>query len=250
MIPPPPILFSAPMVRAILDGRKAQTRRPIKGFDKAHEINMIDGKWVASGDAPTNYGGEVQMNDWYEIIKCPYGQPGDRLVVRESWKADQIWDGHKPSDIPKGEPILYTADEHATGIVPFAWGKGRPSIFLPRWASRILLEIVSVRVERLQDITATDAWAEGIGEVGKPLAALLNILIAYPKLNIGALALSMPRDFAYGDDPQIPTDRERITWVTPRAVYAALWEAINGPGSWEANPWVWAVEFKEIGGDK
>lgn len=196
------------MVRAILDGRKTQTRRTVKAPKGHTEINAIRNGYIQwKSDC-----GKFLMN-----ADCPYGKPGDRLVVRESWKADQIWDGHKPSDIPKGEPILYTADEHATGVVPFDWGKGRPSIFLPRWASRILLEVVSVRVERLQDISEEDVDAEVFG----------------------------------GDFP----DRVLPGYgfhggMSMKECFQVLWESINGPGSWEANPWVWAVEFKKIGGDK
>jgi hypothetical protein len=188
-----PILFSAQMVRTILDGSKTQTRRVAK----------------------LNYSGRVKLPgsslNWHlgdpnAVLACPYGQPGDQLKIRETWKADQIWDDFKPSQIPKGEPILYAADEHATGIVPFAWGRGRPSIFLPGWASRITLEITGIRVERLQDISEEDAKAEGV----------LN-------------------------------DEH----VTPRIRYQWLWEHINGPGSWDKNPWVWVVTFKRIeGGDK
>ena len=182
-----PILFSGQMVRAILDGRKTQTRRIVKNATgpfwnhSGYRIVMRDGFtfWETHGGIPNEYG---------PAFACPYGKPGDRLWVRETW-APAEWP-------PTGPPAVYRADE---GMFASRW---KPSIHMPRWASRINLEVVSVRVERLQDISEEDALAEGITLV------------------------------------------ERGT--SPVDQFNKLWESINGPGSWEANPWVWVVEFKRI----
>lgn len=163
-----PILFNGPMVRAILCGRKTQTRRVCK--------------------SPI-------WTDVAVVQKCPYGQPGDRLWVREK---------HAPM---LGGGWVYAADYSAERLKQKD-GRGfwKPSIFMKREASRITLEIVSVRLERLRDISGIDAWREGC--------------MYHPK--------------AY------PTIDDVIAW------YRELWESINGAGSWDANPWVWVVEFNKL----
>lgn len=230
-----PILFSAPMVRAILAGRKTQTRRIAKPQPDSYLTSLahFQGKPTCT----------FAMKEGVYQIACPYGRPGDRLWVKETW--GYPLSACKPTEIPEGDPIIYRADYPDDGSPGY---KQRPSIFMRRWMSRITTKIVSIRIERLNDISEDEAWAEGIGEHGKPLAALFNVLLSYPKVDLGALALSMPRDFAFGDNPKVPSDRERVTWVTARGVYAALWEGINGPGSWAENPWVWVVEFRRVGG--
>ena len=141
-----PILFSAPMVRALLDGSKTQTRRVVKHpllCDLSFIVNCGDGWW---GDEE----GEVQA-------RCPYGQPGDRLWVREAWTTHACFDKVPPRDLTT-RSIHYIADGE------IETGKYRPPMFMPRWASRITLEITAVRIERLQDISETDALAEGIDQ--------------------------------------------------------------------------------------
>lgn len=192
-----PILFSAPMVRALLAGTKTQTRRIVKPQPQG---GWSSGDHGCSCDARENVG------------PCPYGKAGDRLWVKETWKADQIWDDFRPLDIPEGEAILYTADEHATRIIPFGWGRGRPSIFMRRWMSRITLELTSVRVERLNDISEGAARDEGCVFDG-----------AYWHGHEGMAAFHS----SYG-------------------AYADLWESINGPGSWATNPWVWVLSFRRV----
>lgn len=157
-----PILFSAPMVRALLAGTKTQTRRV------ATPRRSIE-----------------PMTD-----ECPYGQPGDRLWVRETWSA------HSAGG------FMYAASWDAHALIGHP--KWRPSIHMPRAASRITLEVTGVRVERLQEITRGDAMAEGC---------------PFPNM-------------AAGHDP--------------REWYAKLWNDINGPGSWDANPWVWAITFRRV----
>ena len=190
-----PILFSAPMVLALLAGTKTQTRRGVK----PQTAIMTDEMARAFGVQPPPVENSA-------VVSCPYGAVGDRLWVKETWKADQIWDGHRPLDIHEGEAVLYTADEHATRIVPFGWGRGRPSIFMRRWMSRLTLELTSVRVERLNDISEEDAQAEGV------------------------IGLYVQKDEA--------PSRVRA--------YRDLWESLNGAGSWAANPWVWVLSFRRV----
>ena len=177
-----PILFSAPMVRAILDGRKTQTRRIVKQkhlpFLENITGNFLDGKW--------------------DQRPFPYGKPGDRLWVRETFCYHD--------DLAM---YLYKADD----VTCCKW---KPSIHMPRIASRILLEVVNVRVERLNDISEEDAIAEGIN-------------LPSPYVGIGM-------------DGEV-IESETISWM-PSDYYKELWESINGPGSWDLNPWVWVVEFK------
>lgn len=191
-----PILFSGAMIRAILAGQKTQTRRVIKPSQTpcmSIEENDAGKPWPWREDC--NNGGDI----WYP---CPYGQPGDRLWVREAWSTHACFDHLRPSECPKS--IHYWADGE------IKTGKRRPSIHMPRWASRILLEIVSVRVERLQSISEADAEAEGI-------------------------------DFLRHVNDADET-------LTARDLYECLWDSVNGEGSWAANPWVWVVEFKRVEG--
>ena len=139
-----PILFSAPMVRAILDGSKTMTRRVCK-------------LTPPSATCPP----------------CPYGHPGDLLWVRETWATSKSLDHVKPSDLAAGAPIEYAADRCLTisgGKLPDR-GKWRPSIFMMPWMSRITLEVVSVRVERVDDISPSDCRAEGVGIMLNDLGA-------------------------------------------------------------------------------
>ena len=183
-----PILFSAPMVRAILDGRKTVTRRIVK----ARDLEWMD---VHQG-----------LREPDNAERCPYGQPGgDRLYVRETWAAPHAYDHLPPRLIPQDARIHYAATEDRGGLL---W---RPSIHMPRWASRITLEVTGVRVETLQDIDLADALAEGISDTG-------------------ALILDSAGNEQGG----------------PIAEYAVLWEQINGTGSWAANPWVWCISFSRM----
>ena len=194
-----PILFSAPMVRAILDGRKTMTRRVMKPQPE---------------DYPYHHGLAV-----YRVAKkCPYGQPGDLLWVRETWAAPHAYDHLPPRMIPQHATIHYAATEERGGLL---W---RPSIHMPRWASRITLEITGVRVERLQDITEEDAEAEGVR--------------------------GMEREMAGGTDKLDPdSGLEHGMHCSPKLTFSFLWDHLNydrGFG-WYANPWVWVVEFEKVG---
>lgn len=196
-----PILFSAPMVRALLAGTKTQTRRVVKprrDLDSGCEL------------APCELAGEVNAGDYFNAAF----KPGDRLWVRETWAgplidSDALEESHDVREFESQRFCVYAADggprpefisdEHG-------WcRRWTPSIHMPRWASRITLEVTGVRVERLQDISEADATAEGVSA--------------------------------------IPDEMRR---ATPRCDFQALWQSINGPDSWDANPWVWIVEFRRI----
>lgn len=186
-----PILFNADMVRAILEGRKTQTRRVLKpGIRFAGCV----AKWQVSSSG----GMDLHIS----------GTPCDRFWVRETWGLHST----EPADGPEGAEVYYRATQGDLHSLRYQlW---RPSIFMPRWASRISLKLTQVRVVRLQDISEEDAKAEGIGLV---------------------LADSMP------EIGRIMIDKDR------RAAFAHLWDSINGkrPGcSWKDNPWLWAVDFE------
>ncbi|NUT73570.1 hypothetical protein HNO86_00795 [Pseudomonas sp. C1C7] len=207
-----PILFSAPMVRAILEGRKTVTRRPVKAA-KAHADGflMLD---HGKGWRPYNMFGdsEVDSEGMEYPIACPYGKSGDRLWVRETCFINDFREAAVPVDERAECEIIYRADgipDWEGEEVLISW---RPSIHMPRWASRILLEITDVRVERLQDISRADIRAEG---------------------------LQCPPELA--SDDVSPNYRD---WFP--AAWRELWESINGADSWSANPWVWVVEFKRV----
>jgi hypothetical protein len=223
-----PIPFSAPMIRALLAGTKTQTRRVVKP-EVAEALDFLGGS-ASDPDAPgvDLRWGEMQCDDsgdsgkpqWLACcadypeegfieLGNPYGKPGDRLWVREAWRAVAPCDDQPPRDIqPNANWLRYEAD--ATSDNGINWGKLRPGMFMPRWASRITLEVTGVRVERLQDISEAHALAEGIVP------------------GYGGFGLA---------------DGSHFHSVDPRQSYLSLWEAINGAGSVEANPWVWVVEF-------
>ncbi len=204
------------MVRAILEGRKTQTRRIAK---------LSDGSLVNDEDVPSH--GEcdglvIPAPDYvmdfaksfprWRRRDCPYGKPGDRLWVRETW-GKVHYEG-----VDESPTIFYRADERDQERDELT--RWRPSIHMPRWASRINLEVVSVRVERLQDISEEDAMSEGIE--------------SWEERGVDD-AQDYYRDYVTGGHVYNAKDSFR-----------SLWQSINGPGSWEANPWVWVVEFKRI----
>lgn len=186
-----PILFSAPMVRAILEGRKTQTRRVAKGT-RAEGVSRCH--WSGTGWAHLAAHGGCTC----QPVACPYGKPGDRLWVREAWAVQHEYDAFAPSEIGASARWHYAATEDLGGL------RKRPSIFLPRRGSRITLEITDVRVERLQEISDADALAEGCDS-----------------------------GHNFGDGSAC-------------TAFGMLWESINGPKSWDANPWVWVVEFRRV----
>lgn len=205
-----PILFSGPMVRAILSGQKTQTRRVAKEFSGRVDLDAILRRF------PNQNG-------------CPFGQAGDRLWVRESF--DFIPAGG-PDD-PQACEIVYWADgateprSAALDYNPmiYRYPKVRPSIHMPRWASRIELEIVDVRVQQLQDISDADAQAEGVeGHYIENGWYWRNYLLS-------------------DEDAAI-----RPMLTSAKDSFRSLWGSINGPGSWDINPYVQVIEFRRIGG--
>lgn len=197
------------------------------------------------------------MSDSEWDARCPYGVPGDRLWVREAWAPEQY--DASATAIAELEASVrrpaYRADFR--GEPAYKW---RPSIHMPRKASRILLEVTDVRVERLQDISEADAIAEGIFELvpaanrGEGLTAGALALAA--TMTVDRMPRASRRSFLRGAlaaalgfvaSPSRPWEVQPTRWTrapSPQQVYALLWESINGPGSWDANPWVWAVSFE------
>lgn len=218
-----PILFSGPMVRAIIEGRKTQTRRIIKPQPLPYLNGFVAKEWSRDTKPWMPIGG-IHQDKW----ECPYGQPGDRLWVRETWGLMCYYD---PTDwmresivgIPESEvQERYLVEHAANWNLPSESAFWRPSIHMPRWASRITLEIVSVRAQMLQGITEEDAKAEG-AEFG---------IYCGPDDEGPAL-----RSVDCESDEHLASHRSGFRF---------LWESINGPGSWDANPFVWVIEFKEV----
>ena len=225
-----PILFSGPMVRAILEGRKMVTRRAVKAPipNSALRVQAYRNHLGSQVFGPV-IGQSEKLGEITELtgIKCPYGQPGDRLWVRETWAADAQVDAVAPRDLSQGEPIHFASDGAArqTGCAMIKPGKGRPSIHMPRWVSRILLEITAVRVERLQD---------GEGETpfeSRYIAEGIN------RIHQG--------DGDYAFHP-FKSELGPGSWTDPFDAWRELWVGINGAESWNSNPWVWVVEFKRV----
>lgn len=209
------MIFNGEMVRAILDGRKTQTRRQVKFPFKDRNLGCeLSGNELAGELSSGNY------------LNSPFGKPGDRIWVRETFQGplfdfDQM-DAYCKDSAPfeKAQFCVYKADGKpapeffdADDNLHCCW---RPSIHMPRWASRILLEITDVRVERLNAISQEDAQAEGMELTGwRP---------------------------TYSDP-----DSGGEVW-TPYDNFAQLWSSIYGEESWQGNPWVWVIEFKRIKG--
>jgi hypothetical protein len=211
-----PILFSPEMVRAILDGRKTQTRRVIR------EIKNREGM-------PVHF--SIDENGWpvldwsWEKMKCPYGVPGDRLWVRETY---QLID-----NIHGGLTTLYKADDNSRKYTEefLARMKWQSPIFMPRMWSRITLEVVNVRVERVQEIGEEDAIKEG---------ANCPPYTVFPQLYKDEQDYLAQGGFIYV--------AEDATRYGPTGKFACLWDKINAKRgyAWSSNPWVWVIEFKRV----
>jgi hypothetical protein len=201
-----PILFSAPMVRALLDGRKSQTRRVVKlnpliEFDR-FEAGLMFVKDSRLGIAP----------------RKPSYIVGQRLWVRETWAVDEYYDKRKPRNIPEG--VTIECLESPNGVITEGnghrklvdKGKWRPSIFMPRWASRITLEVTEVRVQRVQEISEVDAKLEGVD-------------------------LTFPRKWSTVE-----------CLMECKRRYRAIWDNLNAKRGygWDKNPWVWCLTFRRI----
>ena len=220
------MIFNGEMVRALLDGRKTQTRRIIKdctvGRDQISKFIQIEKKFIG-----------CYPEDVPELIRecCPYGVPGDRIWVRETFQGplvhEELFEEYSayPEKFETPEYCEYAADG---GVRPeycdlddnlrHGW---RPSIHMPRWASRILLEITNVRVERLNAISEEDAEAEGID-----MEALYDSQDCYDCI----------------------ADHNMTGRPTVTGAFKYLWESIYGEDGWKSNPWVWVIEFKRVEG--
>jgi hypothetical protein len=138
-----PILFTGEMVKAILDGRKDQTRRILNPQPTGTPLRWKDFSWFEGASMPD------------VASMCPYGHPGDQLWIRETWRTRREWDSFSPRSLPCADSVLSDVDIDFAATPQTLHGKWRPSIFMPRWASRITLEIVSVRVERMGGVPET-----------------------------------------------------------------------------------------------
>ncbi|WP_095158349.1 hypothetical protein [Pseudomonas sp. Irchel 3E13] len=231
-----PILFNGPMAKAVLDGRKTVTRRLVKGGQIPH-LSPIESEWpwTAVAQYDPRYGFVVSARTEQECAELlgihgesPYGRPGDRLWGREAWAADQQLDGVAPRDMSHGEPIVYLADNalRQTGCAMITKGKTRPSIHMPRWASRIELEVTERRIERLQAITEDQAIAEGLVVTGE-----VNGRVLYSASTPAPIPAGTQQVFT-------PSGTDAIS------AFRQLWESTGG--DWASNPWVWVVEFKRV----
>ena len=192
------ILFSGPMIRALLAGTKTQTRRIIKPQPDRPGASLQTTIRGANPATPITA---------LPAGKSPYGLANDRLWVKESFSGPNIRETLPPRLWQPEDPIWYWAD----GKPPSgAWTRPRSSLFMPRWASRILLQVIDVRSERLQDCSPSDAMAEGLLRTAE----------------------------GFRGAPDLPP------FASPLDAYRSLWERINGVDSWAANPWVWVVRFR------
>lgn len=215
------ILFSGPMIRALLEGRKTQTRRVLspQPFADGYFEGEIDCTTVPAEAqfakcfrfGATAVGGGAVRTELYE----PRIQSGDRLWVREAWRTSTAYDDLRPSDMGGEEPVRFEVDgtkiRWSAGTAPT--GRTRPGMFMPRWASRLTLVATEVRVQRLQDISEADAIAEGVDSAGDGIAFVQR--------------------------------SDALTYSTPIGCYAALWNDLNAKRGygWDTNPWVVAVTF-------
>ena len=295
-----PILFSGPMVQAILEGRKTQTRRLIKepnhraNYGFSHLFDFVDGVasfnlCVVDGyetyETKCPYGqpgdkdwttGPIPANGWYYVRDFIAGQPeslvylrqfkfegelritwgwdegddpeaiemdggpttetiqwkrpGDHLWVRETWRKQS----YSFVDSDRNFSEYHYAADNTEGVNALL--KWKPSIHMPRLASRILLEITGVRVERLQDITYEDAKAEGVERFEYDPSWVPS----YSDPDSGGRGYTW-RDYEDEADTEFGP-----AFSTPQESFQSLWQSINGPGSWNQNPWVWVIEFKRI----
>lgn len=194
-----PILLNAEMIRAVLDGRKTQTRRMLS----PRQLKMIDAASSIGECYPLESGHQHENSQSYYREWCPFGAVGDRLYVREAHSVRV-----EPSEYSPGAVWYRESDIGRKWEGAIRW---TPSLQMPRWASRITLEITGVRVERLNSMTESDALSEG----------------------------------CHGGHGSIPG---YMYSASPHEHFHHIWESIYGADSWQANPWVWVIEFKRVEG--
>lgn len=284
-----PILFSAPMVRALLDGSKTQTRRIVKwsgpkGFPHFFDAAFVDSPaGVNRLCVPYHHPDDQDSADGNPSHRhyCPYGDPGDRLWVRESFAIEMMLRSERSASVLfKADGAFYRAysadKRHHVSAFRDSWvlqgrdkghcfapSKFKPSIHMPRWASRITLEITGVRIERLQDISEADAAAEGVdfgpdkrhawGQNKKWLAGHCRDCEGW---NPAAKQKTAACGYFHGDETDVRDHRGagcstsfvlRKSSEPKKFQFEFLWTEINGASSWDANPWVWVLEFKRVG---
>lgn len=229
-----PILFSALMVRAICAGHKSQTRRVY--LDRMN-CTRCRGSGVIIRSPGFHGGCPAPCPD----CACDVAPPvsvGDLLWVREAWRTDAALNGFKPSLLNSNSPVQYEADgkrssnwrnDLLAGDVP---GRLRPSMFMPRWASRLTLEVTDVRLCRLQTMTGDEAMAEGVVESWE--------IVDIKQGPNGPIEIHEDRYRVDGFEDNEPGNED------PVDAFAALWDSLNEPRGfgWEADPWVWAYSFK------
>jgi hypothetical protein len=231
------ILYSGDMVRALLAGQKTQTRR----IANVSAVGVLDGEKIARMYGPKAHFAGGYKQQWAELHEaegraraiawCPYGVIGDRLWVRETFAL--IWPGESEPEHVRDNLVEYRADKPSARY-PGEWDdcpesrrdsacpKWRPSIHMPRWASRITLEITDVRIERLQDISELDAQAEGVTLVGSAA---------------GHVCFEVPAPYG---GPMLAEHAHR--WA-----FSCLWEKLYGASApWSSNPWVWVISFVRV----
>lgn len=229
-----PILFSAPMVRAILGGHKTQTRRILKVqpdfsilkpefqnpdlWEFRKRFMMYADDWYGHEHAMYR---KTEVNPDMPVYqhRSPYGEPGDRLWVRETFA--HIYRGNAVPESRHDEDVVYAADGFSAD--EYIYGSWKPSIHMPRWASRLTLGVTGVRVERLQDISEVDAAAEGVESLRNEGEYWKHYL-------------------------ESTASCDALICLSARESFRTLWDGLNdarGYG-WDANPWVWVVEFKQI----
>ena len=200
-----PILFSGDMVRAILDGKKTQTRRVIT--QRLDDRPLVKAVWQGRepGKALLRFGSRPITDEMN--VPCPYGQPGDLLYLRETWATHRGFDGMKPSELAYdggGRPTVNYRADPLDGHLS-SRGKWRPSIHMPKAFARIWLRVTEVRVERVQEISDEDSHAEGITDA----------------------------------EPNFLWIKGRA-----RNRFRTLWDSTNAKHPWESRPWVWALTFE------
>lgn len=214
-----PILFSSPMVQGLLAGRKSQTRRMVKPQPYSNCVGITPHGDEFLQVLLDGEGQRFTLGNVNQRIRCPYGTPGSLLWCREAFEVTALGDIFTQ--------ITYCADGQVSDFPPMPHdgitkrtGK-KPSIHMPRWASRLTLEITEVRLERLQEISEEDAIAEGAD-----------------------IATDESPDDVYEERYGQGYDNGYYPEADHFIGYQHIWKAINGPGSWDANPWVWAISFR------
>lgn len=244
------IIMHGRSVRGILDGRKTQTRRIVKP-----QPVWTGARWTWPKNRATS-----ASRPWYSYMDtldhCPYGVPGDRLYVREEWQmysrggiTDGVrdWYGYEIEFRADGarKDLEHNGPYHSDPYVStFDSGRGRwrPSIHMPKWAHRIMLEITGVRVERVQEIGEDDVFSEGVQIPVGPDGGVLTKIVG-PGSPVPYMPDGMLREAYQGGRPK------DFQYHFVRAHFAALWDDTNGHRdgcTWEDNPWVWVVEFRRV----